>query len=397
MNALKVLSHAAADVWQIRRRVSDSSLIRVLHLIETGGPGGAERMLLSLAGNLGDGYESTVGLGRPGWLQAQVKSSGLSCELVGGNGLGDLGVITTLTRLARIKNIDVIHAHEFYMNAIGSVVSSLTGVPLIATVHGKSYYPEKRRRCAAYRMVAVKAGRMVVVSQDLKSFFCRSTGIQADRVQVVYNGIDSQPLSGFTRDPELLRSCGIPRDALIVGTVGNLYPVKGHIHLIRAIPMILKQRSNTHIVILGRGAQDELLRSEAVALGVQGHMHLLGYREDTPRWLAAMDIFTLPSLSEGLPLSLLEAMGAGVPVVVTAVGGMPEVVTHGTTGLIVPPADSQALASTISSLLSNRPYAAELGAAGRRLVSEHFSMHRMVQDYQSLYRVLLRDRGGSTG
>ncbi len=362
------------------------SPVRVLHLIETGGPGGAERMLLDLAAHMGPGYESTIGLLRSGWLQSQVISSGIPCVMIDGTGRGDLGVLLRLARVVRECQIGLIHAHEFYMNAMGAIVSRLTGIPLIATVHGKGYYPDRRRRRMIYRVSAAQAAKVVAVSQDLRQFFCRTTGTPVNRVQVIYNGIDFSHFRSLRRDPGLLESCGIPRDAPIVGTVGNLYPVKGQVHLVRAMRIILGSHPDTHAVILGSGGQEGLLRSEATSLGIQDRIHLLGYREDAPRWLAAMNVFTLPSISEGLPLSLLEAMAAGLPAVVTGVGGMPEVVQDEQTGYIVPPADPEALARRILLLLENPVLARDLGTAGCHVVRTRFSQDRMLTQYRSMYR-----------
>jgi glycosyltransferase involved in cell wall biosynthesis len=391
----KALRTIVVEAWRIRHSISETSPVRILHLIETGGPGGAERMMLDLSRNLGNGYDSTICLLKDGWLKSQVLESKISCELLTSNGLGDLGVVASLVQLARNKRAHLIHAHEFYMNAIGSVVSFLTGIPLIATVHGKSYYPEKKRRCAVYRMVAARAAGMVAVSQDLQSFFCKTIRIATERVQVVYNGIDTKSLSNIPRNLKLLESIGVPTDASIVGTVGNLYPVKGHIHLIRAASMILQHRPYTHVLILGRGGQRDALLAEAKTFGIEDHIHLLGYREDAPDWLGMMHVFTLPSLSEGLPLSLLEAMAVGIPTVVSAVGGMPEAVCDGHSGFLVPPGDPDALAKQILFLLNNPAVAASVGNAGRKRVQEDFSLNRMVREYCSLYqRALNRIKNG---
>jgi glycosyltransferase involved in cell wall biosynthesis len=382
-NALRTM---IVEAWHVRHSVSESSPVRLLHLIETGGPGGAERMMLDLARNLGQGYDSTICLVKPGWLKSQVLALKMTCRVLASDGLGDVGIIADLIRLAHTKQINLMHAHEFYMNAIGSVVSFLTGIPLIATVHGKSYYPEKKRRCAAYRMVAAQAAGMVAVSQDLQSFFCRTTRVPTERVQVVYNGINTKSFTNIPRNLKLLESIGVPTDASIVGTVGNLYPVKGHIHLIRAACMIRQHRPNTHVLILGRGGQRDALLAEAKTFGIEDHVHLLGYREDTPDWLGMMHVFTLPSLSEGLPLSLLEAMAAGIPTVVSAVGGMPEAVCDGQSGFLVPPGDPEALAKQILFLLNNPAVAASVGNAGRKRAQEVFSLNRMVGEYCGLYQ-----------
>jgi len=211
-------------------------------------------------------------------------------------------------------------------------------------------------------------------------------------VQVIHNGIDTVPLSDTRREPKLREALGISPEAPIIGTLGNLYTVKGHVYLIRAAKIVLERRPDTHVMILGRGDLKDSLIAEAKSLEIQDRVHLLGYRDDAHRWLETMDVFTLPSLSEGLPLSLLEAMAAGIPSVVTAVGGMPEVVCDGQTGLIVPPADPNALAGKILFLLENPPDAAKMGATGCSHVRKRFSLTRMVAEYCTLYHKILTSK-----
>ena len=390
--AAEAICDIAVGIQKVRRRVSRASRgqpIPILHLIETGGPGGAERMLLDLVRHLGPEYQSIIGLLKSGWLQAQVLSSGIPHAMVNGDGLGDLGVIARILQVVRGRDIQLMHTHEFYMSMIGASVSCLSGIPLVVTLHGKNYYPDKRRRCVIYRLVAARAAAMVAVSQDLRHFFCRVTGVNTKSVQVIHNGVDTELTSDKKRNTELLKAAGIPANASVIGTVGNLYPVKGHIHLIRALPSILRHRPETYAVILGRGEMEEALGAEARSLGIQNRVHLLGYREDAHQWLSVMDVFALPSLSEGLPLSLLEAMAVGIPTVVTRVGGMPEVVRDGQTGFIVPPAEPDALASKILFLLKNPDIASKVGAAGRHHIRERFSLGRMVEEYRGLYHEAL--------
>src|SRR5262249_19170660 len=204
--------------------------------------------------------------------------AGIPCAMVSSNGLGDLDVLERLLETVETHEIDVIHAHEFNMSTIGALVSVVTGIPLVVTVHGKSYYPDKLRRRVACRLVAAGAAAVVAVSQDLRGFFCRTTGTSLDRVRVIYNGIDLRGSRHSLRNVELLNSVGIPREAKIVGSVGNLYPVKGHLDLIRAARTIVMQHPKTHVVILGRGALHDALTGEAEALGIRDRIHLLGYR-----------------------------------------------------------------------------------------------------------------------
>jgi len=344
-------------------------------------------MLLDLAENLGSGWQGVVGAMKPGWLRSNATSAGLSCVMVGGGGLGDLGVLHSLVEAVETHEIAVIHAHEFYMSMIGTLVSAMTGIPLVVTLHGRSYYPDKRRRRLACRLMAARAAALVTVSEDLRRFFCRTSGTPLGRVQVIYNGIALSGRSAASnRKGELLDSAGIPREAKVVGAVGNLYPVKGHLDLIRSARTVVRQHPTTHVVILGRGALHSALAAEAETLGIPDRIHLLGYRDDVKEWLGAMDVFTMPSLSEGLPLSLLEAMSVGVPPVVTQVGGMPEVVRDGETGFIVPPGNGAALANRISFLLGNRSVAAKMGTAARDCILERFTVNRMAAEYRDVYR-----------
>jgi glycosyltransferase involved in cell wall biosynthesis len=305
--------------------------------------------------------------------------------MLGDHGGGDLSVIAALTRTIREHRIALVHAHEFYMSTVGAVVAHLTHTPLVLTVHGRNYYPERRRRRVIYRMAATRAAKVVAVSRDLQQYFCRTTGVRPDQVDVIYNGVGVGRFDERSRDAGLLAPFGIPANAPILGTVGNLYPVKGQIFLIRAARAVLDRVPDLHVIILGRGELHDALNAEAAALGIQDRIHLLGYRDDASRWFGVMTVFALPSLSEGLPLSLLEAMAAGLPAVVTSVGGMPEVVQEGQTGFIVPPRDTEALSARLTVLLKDPPLANKMGLAGRRLVEARFSLNRMAEDYRDLY------------
>jgi glycosyltransferase involved in cell wall biosynthesis len=376
-----------------RRAVAADPGTRVLQLIETGGPGGAERMLLDLSQHLGQiGFNVRVGLLKSGWLETQVAARGLACVPVRADGAGDLGIIAGLLDAVRTHRADLMHAHEFYMAAVGAAVSRLAGIPLVVTVHGKNYYPDKRRRRLLYRAIAAQAASVVTVSRDLAKFFCRETGTPGSRVDVVYNGIDVEALSAVARDRSLVTSAGIPPTATLVGAVGNLYPVKGHTYLLRAMAKVAQARPDAHLVVLGRGSLHDALLSEASTLGIADHVHLLGHREDVPRWLAAFDVFVLSSLSEGLPLSLLEAMGAARPPVVTSVGGMPEVVQEAVSGFVVPPAAPEPLADRILSLLENGVLASTMGEAARARIRDAFSVEQMTRNYGAIYDAALHGR-----
>lgn len=358
----------------------------VLHLIETSGPGGAEKMLISLLAHLDTKrYRSIVGLHKGGWLKSQLEKRGFRTFIIPQRHLFDFGWIVRVIRLLKDEGVDLIHAHEFAMNVYGTLVSTLTGVPIITTVHGKNYYWKKWRRKWAYRFVASRS-QMVAVSEDTRQFLIEKVGIVPAKVKTIYNGIDVDLYKlNQTERCKIRQELEIGDHQMIVGAVGNLYPVKGHTFLIKACALVIKDFPSVMFLIAGRGELLEELQREAIELKVERNVIFLGFREDISSFLHAIDIFALPSLSEGLSLALLEAMAAEKPVVATKVGGNPEVVQEGETGFLVPPEDPRFLARCLLILLQNRSLTNTLGAAGRKRVESFFSLQNMVACYQALY------------
>ena len=357
---------------------------RVLQLIETSGPGGAENVLI----NLVDSFDKTkfqplICLLKDGWLHDQLRERGFDTVIIPqAKGLS-ASWIPRCASLVRQKKIDLLHAHEFVMNTYGSIVSRLTGIPIVTTVHGKAYYGEKWRRRMAYRFAA-RQSKMVAVSDDIKNFLIDRVGINADDLITIRNGIDIEAYS-CARSGNGRKDTELNRGGAVLGTVGNLYPVKGQTYLLKALSKVAQTIPSVTCLIAGRGELLGALQAEAAQLGIADRVHFLGFRQDIPQLLRQMDIFVLPSLSEGLPLSALEAMAAGKPVVATDVGGTHEAVVDGCTGFLVPPGDPEGLSDKITYLLKNREVAKSFGKAGRNRVAQYFSLEHMTQRYEELY------------
>ncbi len=366
----------------------------VLHLIETGGPGGAERMMVNLAAGLGPEYFSEAALIRDSWIGMALRRRGIPVTMLRDGSEGSFAILRNLVRLIRKRQVAILHTHEFFMNTVGLVASRLTGVPLLATVHGRNYYPDRFRRRIAYRLVGRFAERMVAVSEDVRRFLAERIGIPRIRMRVIPNGVALHEEPSQETVSALRRSLGLDQHSEVVGTIGSLYPVKGHSHLIHAAFHVIRRHPRVIFLIVGRGGLRETLEAQARHLGVAHQLRFLGQREDVRELLAVCDVFVLPSLSEGMPLSLLEAMAAGVPPVATRVGGMAEVIEDGKTGLLVPPADSNALAESIVILLEDRKLAKDIGKSAREVAASRFSLTRMVQAYQEIYRELFREPAG---
>jgi glycosyltransferase involved in cell wall biosynthesis len=364
---------------------SEEKKTTVLHLSTSSGPGGAERMVSTLAAALNQGqFRIIVGLFRPGWLQTECEARGVRTCVMPLGGRFNLQWFRGCLRLLRKDQVALIHAHEFSAILCGWVVAMLAGVPFVATVHGKNYFWEKLRRRVTYRLVS-RQGAIVAVSQDLKQFICDRVGVQEQRVEVIYNGV--APAQMIT--DEEVQTCkaelGVSGRYPVLGVVGSLYPVKGHRFLLEAMPEILRRWPKAQLLIIGRGELEVVLKEQVEQLAVGANVQFLGMRQDVPRLLSMLDVFVLPSLSEGLSLALLEAMASGKPVVATRVGGNPELVDHGKTGFLVQPEDAKDLAANLLKLLSDPGMMQQFGRQAAERVSQHFSMKQMVDRYRDLY------------
>jgi glycosyltransferase involved in cell wall biosynthesis len=323
-----------------------------------------------------------------GWLNQELAKAGIESIVIENKYSYDPFYLWRLIRLIKSRRVDIIHAHEFMMNVYGAVAGLITGAPVVTTVHGKKYFFERLRRRLLYRFVA-RSTAMVAVSQDLRRFIAEKVGTSEGRIGMICNGIDCKNYTRSEGLDSLRNELGISPGTLVVGTVGNLYPVKGYNFLLQAVSRVIREASNVIFLIIGRGRLKNELEQQAADLGINRQVKFLGFRSDVPRLLQLMDVFVMSSLSEGLSLSILEAMAAGKPVVATWVGGNPEIVQEGRTGFLVPSGDSDVLGSRILTLLKNRDLVKSLGDVGRKRVEENFSAERMAAQYQELYQRLL--------
>ena len=369
----------------------------ILHLIETSGPGGAERMLISLVESLPKHeYRSLICLLKEGWLNDELRRRGFETVIIPQPRSVDVNWLWAVWNMVRARRVDLMHSHEFAMNTYGGLISLITGIPQIATVHGKNYYYKRWHRRLAYRFVA-RHGRMVAVSEDCRRFLSDNVGVPLKNILTIYNGIPTEGYQPSSSIRANIRSAlRVISDQPVIGTVGNLYPVKGQTFLLQAMSAIVRHRPDCWLIIAGRGDLESTLKREAKELGIERNVLFLGYRADVTELLQAMDVFVLPSLSEGLSLSILEAMAAGKPVVATAVGGNPEIILDGQTGYLVLPGNADALAEKILQLLEKPTHAREVGQRSRLHVMQEFSLSRMVNRYLLLYVELLSG-GNATG
>jgi glycosyltransferase involved in cell wall biosynthesis len=353
--------------------------MRIVQFITPSQIGGAEVHVLSLAARLlRRGHDVTVICPRGRDLERELRARDLPLWAPRTTGKFDPVTLIRLARRLRSWRADVLHTHLSTASLLGSLAARLAGVPAIATVHGLN-----SKTCFQC------ADRLIAVSQAVKQHLT-AQGVPPDRIRVIYNGIDL-PADVHTPQPDL-RQRVAPASAVVFGTVGRLGPEKGHRYLLEAAAQLSRRAGlpPVHVLIVGQGREEAPLRALAQRLGIGDRVTFAGFQREVWPYLAIMEVFVLPSLKEGLSLSALEAMALGKPVVASRVGGTPEVVEDGETGMLVPPSDASALAEALASLVRSPEAMERMGRAGRQRVAERFGAERMASEIEEVYREVAR-------
>src|SRR5262249_43335753 len=283
---------------------------------------------------------------------------------------------------------DVVHTHQVGALFYAGAAARTEGVrAIVHTEHGKHYATRRRTRWLGW-WAGRYAARFCCVSEDIAAEVKAYRIVPAGKVHVVTNGIDTGRFREVTGAP-VRHALGIPQGAPVVGTIGRLAEVKRQDLLLRAFARVRHRFAGAHLLLVGDGPLIEYLRRLAVDLGLPGVVHFVGYQADPAPYLAAMDVFALTSRSEGMPLAILEAWAARVPVIASAVGGLPALIDSGRTGLLFPPGDEIALAEALAGLLADAHARSRLGEKGSDEVVARYDTSRMAGDYERHYRQLL--------
>jgi glycosyltransferase involved in cell wall biosynthesis len=309
-------------------------------------------------------------------------------------GKQDIAWVLRFARAMQTERPAVFHANLNWPLSCtyGLYAAALARIPaVVATQHLYARIRSRRSRLQQ-QLVSLGVDRYIAVSCEVARQLRQTLWFSAGKVQVIHNGI---PLAPFSRsvNGNLRAILTGPREQPAILTVARLHRQKGLHHLLAAAAFV----PEAQFVLAGGGPERALLETQARVLGVADHVTFLGHRDDIPDLLASCDLFVLPSLFEGHPLSILEAMAAGKPVIASAVGGTDEAVVHGETGILVPPADPHALALAIRRVISDPALAQRLAAAGEARARQEFSAETMVQRTTQVYEEILSPRGAPHG
>jgi glycosyltransferase involved in cell wall biosynthesis len=311
--------------------------------------------------------------------------------------------ITQQAKLARHiarRRIHIVHAYNFYGNVFAVPPARLVAPVVIASIRDCApYLTSMQRRVQRY---ACRLADCILVNAEAVRRWLVDEGYDDSKIVVIPNGVD---LTRFAAPPDpdrLRRELGVPVGAPIVVIVSRLTRLKGLEQLLEAAALLRAQQPEARYLVVGETAPSDtayldVLKRLAVAHGVADRIVFTGLRSDVPAVLAAADVSVMPSLNEALSNVLLESMAAGAPTVATRVGGTPEAIVDGATGLLVPPGDARALAAAIARLIADRALASRIGQAARCLIHDRFSIDRMVTATEQLYADLLARKGMAVG
>jgi len=376
--------------------------VRALHIIDSLGPGGAERSLVTSLRLLPDlGVDSEVCAlqereGNP--VAAEIAALGVPVRTLTIRRLRQRDAYGRVRAAIVASAPDIVHTHLEFADILGTMAARRLGLPTISTQHIIDTPPPRTREAMRFRLTAWVlrryGDRVIAVSEGARLHHLESAGLPPGRVITLHNGIDVDRFSNVpARSRQRVRTeLGIGREAPVIMTVAVLREPKGIQHALAALAGPAARHPGLRYLIVGDGPYRSSLERLVGDLGLGDVVVFAGARPDVPEVLAAGDVFVLPSLTEALPTVLAEAGAAGLPIVATAVGGIPEMVTHHSSALLVPPGDEAALSDALDLVLANPRQAAAMGKAGRRIARERFDVRRQASVLVEEYRHLIATR-----
>ncbi|WP_437967440.1 glycosyltransferase [Sorangium sp. So ce260] len=392
--------NGAPEVQPARRvgpRAAPGQPAKVAHVVLSLNVGGLERVVLRLLERTArDRFAPIVcALEEPGALADELARLDVPLVVLARRPGLDPGLPVRLAAWLRREGIRLVHTHNPGPHLYGALAAGLAraaslpgggGPRVIHTKHGRNY-PKQKRKVLVNRLAAALTDRVVAVSDDARAVALEVERLDPARVVTILNGVDTDVFRPGDAGAARAR-LGVPASGYHVGCVARLSPEKDHATLLAAFARLREVRPDAHLSLIGDGPLRPALEQQAARLGLGGAVTFAGTRGDVAELLPAFDVFALASLTEGISLTLIEAAAAGLPIVATRVGGNPEILAEGETGLLVSPGAPETLAAALEAVAVREDRAA-MGMRGRARVIERFGMDRMIRAYEDLYDEVL--------
>jgi len=369
---------------------------RVLYLSHAFMVGGAEEMVLNLVRHLPDRFEPAVMcINQAGPIGEEIRRTGVPFAVLGLTpGVSRPLDVLRLRDAVQAMAPDIVHTFLLTGSLYGRFAAMMSGVPIVIGTEVNIYEKKKPLHARLERWLMNGTDAVIASAESVKEHYVAQVGADPAKVDVIYNAVDWAQLQTTMTRAEFRVSIGVPADAPAAGIIARLTEQKAHRVLFEALAQE-PALARLHLVVVGDGELRNDLHSRAESLGIFNRVHFLGARRDLGNILAAIDIFAMPSFWEGLPLSMVLAMGAGLPVVASRVAGIPEVVQDRVSGLLVDAGDSAQLALALAGLLQDSALRARLGEAARAFVRPRFGVDGYVSSIAGLYDRLLAAKGKS--
>jgi L-malate glycosyltransferase len=363
---------------------------RVMQVVLSLTPGGTEHLVVQICKRLPAEYGTVVCcLGAEGEWAADLQARGIEVRALQRRAGFRPEVGRAIARFAAERDIDVLHCHQYSPFVYGRIAAMWNRrLRIVYTEHGRlSDAPPSWKRRLVNPLLSRFDGRIVAVSHELRDYMIESR-FPRERVSVIHNGIEPGQAASTLDRRRARMLLGLDERAFVVTTVARLDPVKDLITLLDAFAFVRKRVPSARLVIVGDGPERQRLAERAGRDDLAGAVQITGYRSDVRALLPAADLYASSSISEGVSITILEAMATGIPVVATAVGGTPEILSDGTGGILVPSREPVRMATAIVALAQDQHRRASLAAAARRRLEASFTIDRMVDDYARSYRAV---------
>ena len=370
------------------------SSIRVLYLSHGYAVGGAEEMVLNLVRHLPPQYEpAVIAIHEPGPIGEEIQRTGVPFKALGLKP-GTLRPFDLLRLRDFLQECEPQIVHTFLLTGslYGRFAAMMARVPVVIGTEVNVYERKRPWHVLAERWLMRGTDAVIASAESVREFYIKQINADPAKVEVIYNAVDWSRLETTISREDMRRAMDVPVDGPLLGIIARLTEQKGHRVLLDA----LAQRpdlSRAHLVIVGDGPLSAALQRQAAGLGIADRVRFLGARRDLGNLLSAIDVFVMPSFWEGLPLAMVLAMGAGLPVVATRVAGIPEVVQDGVNGLLVTPGESGELGAALSRVVNDDTTRVLLGQAARAFVRPRFGIDGYVNAITGVYHRLLAAKG----